>query len=289
MSFHITPLFFTQAMRACTAIFAACYLLLLVTTFRPTRSWRLRFCGALWTGLFLQYVLSFVGTRLDVRKSYWFLVTVILVDLIQLTSLVLIAETLPVADSASSRQTFVRTRRIGISAALLLALATAGAAFYSPSARLTDLMTSIFGFAAVSWFVLRWSMAVPRRLLYLAFPILLYALSYLFLFGGEPASDSPMRVVISILNLGLYVCLAFACYYVLSDPERRSVPVVSHRVSSAPNLPEGIKLDNLWALLYLAFHEPFGKAAVLAFAGSCLALALAIASATGVLKVLGLG
>lgn len=124
MSFHITPLFFTQAMRACTAIFAACYLLLLVTTFPPTRSWRLRFCGALWAGLFLQYVLSFVGTRLDVRELYWFRVTVILVDLIQLTSLVLIAETLPVADSASSRQTFVRTRRIGISAALLLALAT---------------------------------------------------------------------------------------------------------------------------------------------------------------------
>jgi hypothetical protein len=266
-----TPLFFTQLVRALTALFAVCYLLFLVRSFGRTRRFRLRLCCIFWVTLFLQYLVSFIATRLAQRETHWFGLIVVMLDVCQLTSLVFIAETLPIA-SRFSQVLKLSPSIVARSVAVALGVGIIVAAALDPHSFSRDLLQSAFGFLALAWFSLRWSFAVPPRLLYLAFPMLLYGLTYLLVFGPEPANDSPMRAALSVLNVLLFVCLAFACYYTLSDPKPRTAPLIVRKVRRGK--PTTRKLDNLWEFLFAALTEGSGRAAVFAL----IALAIAMAA-----------
>jgi hypothetical protein len=244
-----------------------------------------------WSALLAQTVLLFLWDiaglhtmpfviRLIAVQAGWIL------SFLRSCTLVMVAESLPVAGRAPSTKRFRAVIWL-VSVSLILVPVTQLAGL--PHAG--ELIDSYVGFFATLWFAARWvAMMAPRRGMYAAFLLFLYASLQVVYIGRTMTLDVfALNYTCAVL---LYGALVYAGYYSLAlDPNQEdtvhaaasAAVVLQSEPHSAPVLlpptpTVEIKLDNFFGFLYLLWTHPSGRGAVITLAALAVTFVLAIVS-----------
>lgn len=182
-----------------------------------------------WTFLGAQYVISIVSTFTATRETYGFMVGVIVCDIAQSASLLLVAHRLPRRSESLTDPRATSTSLVAEWLVLALALGIVSVAVVNPWGPTRAWLQAGFALCALGWLGLRWAEATrPKSRMYLSLFLLLYGIDYFEPFGFSPKEGTPAAAVRSFVVLIIYAVVAYLCAATL-----RSEEGLKHRMSSA--------------------------------------------------------